>query len=214
MAYPIGKHLVPLIYRPWIRKIEGLENIPQGTFIIVANHSSYFDIFLPPITTLKKIDRKIHALVNSYYWNNFLTGFFLNIWEAVPVYVGKEKSLKEKNKEAFSKALNYLKQNELVMIFPEGTRSKDGKLKKAYTGAARLALKSKKPVLPFGIIGASKVLPRGAAFPRFARCEVKIGKLMSFEKYYDKKINDKILEKVTRKIMKEIAKLIGQEYNY
>lgn len=215
MAYPIAKWIVPFIYKPWLRKAEGLENIPKDTsFIIAANHSSYFDVFLPPIAILKRIDKKIHALVHSYYWKPAIPRFFLNIWEAIPVHVEKEKNSKEKNKEGFNKALAYLKKNELVMIFPEGTRSHDGKLKKAYPGVAKLALKSKVPVLPFGIIDSNKVLPKDAAFPKFARCEVKIGKLMYFNEYYGKKTNKKILEKVTRQIMKQIAKLIGQKYNY
>lgn len=215
MAYPIGKWIVPLIYRPWLRKVEGMENVPKNTsFIIAANHSSYFDVLLPPILIVSKTDKKIHAFVNSNYWGNFLTKFFLNLWECIPVFVGKETDSKEKNKKAFSKALSYLKKDGLVMIFPEGTRSYDGKLKKAYNGIARLALAAKTPVLPVGIIGSCKVLPKGKMFPRFARCEVKIGKLMYFEKYYSKKINDKILEEVTRQIMKEIARLIGQKYNY
>ena len=215
MAYIISKWIVLAIYKPWVRKIEGLENIPQDNpFIMAVNHSSYFDVFLPPISIVHTLDKKIHALVNSYYWNNFLTRFFLDIWEEIPVYVDKEKNSKQKNKAAFQKAIYYLKNNELVMIFLEGTRSIDGKLKKAYTGVARLALAAKVPVLPFGIIGANKVLPRGKALPRFARCEVKIGKLIYFNEYNNKKINKKMLEEATRKIMREIAKLIGQKYNY
>ena len=215
MAYSVSKWIIPLIYKPWIRKVQGLENIPKDkSFIIAANHSSYFDVFLPAILIIPKINKKIHALVNSYYWKLFITGIFLNMWEAIPVFVDKEKNAKKKNKEAFEKALNHLKKNELVMIFPEGTRSSDGKLKKAYTGIARLALNAKVPVLPVGIIGANKVLPVGKIFPRFVRCEVKIGRLIHFEKYYIKNQNKKIIEEVTTSIMKEIAKLIGQEYRY
>ncbi len=215
MAYPIGKWIVLPIYRLWIGKVDGLQNIPQDkAFIIAVNHSSYFDVLVPAVLIVPKLNKKIHALSHSYYWNPLITRFFLNLWEAVPVYVEKEKGSKEKNKKAFSKALAYLKKNELVMIFPEGTRSKDGKLRKAYPGVAKLALESKKPVLPFGIIDAYKVLPKGKMLPRFKRCEVKIGKLMYFEKYYNKKSDKKILEETTRKIMKEIAKLINQKYNY
>jgi len=215
MAYPISKLILPPIYKIWLRKVNGLDNIPKDKpFIIAANHSSYFDIFIPPILIVPKLDKKLHALVNSYYWNNPLTKYFLNMWEAIPVFVNKEKNSKEKNKMASEKALKYLKNNELIMIFPEGTRSHDGKLKKAYTGVAKLALKAKVPVLPVGIIGANKVLPVGKTFLRFVRCEAKIGKLMHFEKYYNKKISNRLLEEVTRNIMQEIAKLINQEYNY
>ena len=215
MVYPIGKRIIPPFYRLWLRKVEGMENIPEDrAFIIAANHSSYFDIFLPPTLVIPKVDKKIHALVNSHYWKPFITRFFLNIWEAIPVYVGKESDAKEKNRIAAEKAVNYLKNNELVMIFPEGKRSHDGKLKKAYTGIARLALNAKVPVLPVGIIGANKVLPVGKAFPRFRKCEVKVGKLIYFEKYYNKRKNKKMLEDITRKVMQQIAKLINQKYSY
>ena len=212
MAYPIAKLIVPLIYRPWIRKVEGLENIPKDRpFIIASNHASYYDALLPAVIIVPRINKKIHPLVNSYYWRHFITRFFLDLWEAIPVYVGKEKNAKEKNRKAFEKALSCLKKEEMIMIFPEGARSKDGKLKKAFTGVARLALKSKAPVLPLGVIGSDKVLPIGAAFPRFARCEVKIGKPMYFN---NKKQNEKIYQQITRTIMKQIAKLINQKYNY
>ena len=203
------------IYKLWLRKVEGMENIPRDRpFIIAANHTSYYDALLLPSIIVPKLNKKIHPLVNSFYCKSFVTGFFLNLWEAIPVFVDKNNLSREKNELAFRKAVNYLKNNELIMIFPEGMRSKDGKLKKAFNGVARISLEAKVPVLPVGIIGANKVLPIGKIFPRFKRCEVKIGKLMYFDKYYNKKNNKKILEDVTRNIMKEIGKLIGQEYNY
>lgn len=215
MVYSIGKLIVPPIYKLWLRKVEGLENIPKDEpFIIATNHSSYYDALLLPVIIAPKADKKIHALVNSYYWKPFVTRFFLNLWEALPVYVGKEKGAKQKNKKSMEEALKFIKKGELLMIFPEGRRSKDGKLKKAYIGVAKLVLKARTPVLPCGIIGSSKVLPVGKAFPRFTKCNVKIGKLMQFDEYYNKKPNEKIYRQITTKIMKEIAKLIGQTYNH
>ena len=100
------------------------------------------------------------------------------------------------------------------MMFPEGGRSDDGKLGKGYNGVSKIALASKAPVVPAGIIGSHKVWPKGKYMPRFKRCEVKIGKPIYFRKYYNKNQNKKILDGVTRIIMKEIGKLIGQEYKY
>jgi len=214
MAYLIARLLIKAVYKPWIRKVEGVENIPkEEPFIIAANHSSYFDVFLLPIIILPKISSRMHAWVNAYYWNNAIIRFFLDLWGGIPMHVGKEENSKEKNNDSFKLTVSRLKKNEPVMIFPEGTRN-DGKLKKAYTGIARLALAAKVPVLPCGIIGANKVLPKGKMLPRFARCEVKIGKQMHFEKYYNKKPSSKILNEITRSIMNEIAKLINQKYNY
>ena len=214
MVYPIVKLTILPIYRLWTRKIEGAGNIPKNKpFIIAANHSSYFDAFLIPSILLPKLNKRMHALVNSYYWNGFITRFFLNLWQCIPVYVGKEPNAKEKNKLALEKALNYINQGHTMMIFPEGRRS-DGKLLKGHTGIARLALSAKIPVLPCGITGANKVLPKGKFFPRLVRCEVKIGKLIYFNKYYNKKSGKKTLEEITRSIMKEIGNLTGQKYNY
>lgn len=213
MAYPISKRIIPPIYSLWIRKIEGLENIPKDRpFIIAANHASYYDALLPVVIIAPRLNKTIHPMVNSFYWKIFITRFFLDLWGAIPVYVDRENHAKKKNKQAFEKALSYLKKKEPVMIFPEGTRSKDGKLKKAYSGVARLALKSKVQVLPVGVIDSHKVLPRGAIFPRLARCEVKIGKPMNFN--YNKKTTKKIIDETTRSIMKQIAKLINQKYTH
>lgn len=215
MVYPIGKVVIPPFYKLWLKKFEGLDNVPKDrAFIIAANHSSYYDALLLPLIIIPKIDKKIHALVNSIYWKNPVTRWFIEWGESIPVHIGKDKDSKEKNKKAFKKTLDYLKHNGIVQIFPEGTRSYDGRLKKAYTGVAKLALEAKVPVLPVGIIGANKVLPKGKMLPRFKRCEVKIGKLMSFEKYYNRKTNKKTLEEITRQVMKEIARLIGQKYHY
>ena len=129
------------------------------------------------------------------------------------MHVAKEENSKEKNKASINLTITYLKNKEPVMIFPEGKRN-DGNLLRGHLGIARLALNSRVPVLPCGIIGANKVLPKGKFFPRLARCEVKIGKQMHFAEYYGKKQTKKILEEVTRSIMKEIARLIGQKYNH
>ncbi|MEK6892497.1 MAG: lysophospholipid acyltransferase family protein [Nanoarchaeota archaeon] len=215
MAYPISKFIVPPIFKLWLRKVNGLENIPRDEpFIMAANHTSYYETLLLPCIVVQVLNKKMHAWVNESYWNNPATKFFLDLWECIPVYLGREKNLKEKNSAAFQSALRYLRNGEIMMIFPEGRRSSDGKLQKAYSGAAKLALLSKVPVLPIGVIGSSKVLPKGKIFPRFARCEVKIGKPMYFKKYYNKKINDQMLEGATRDVMEQIGKLIGQKYNY
>src|SRR3989344_164700 len=204
MVYTIWRVLVWPWYRLWLRKVDGIENVPNDIpFIIAANHSSYYDALLLHGIIALKIEKKIHAFVNSWYWKIPVIKIVLNSGECIPVYVGKEKNAKHKNKQALEKAIGYFKKGEIVMIFPEGTRS-DGKLKKAYTGIARLALESKAPVLPVGIIDSNKVLPKGKFFPRFVRCEVKFGKLMYFERYYNKKPNDRILEEVTRSIMEKI----------
>lgn len=214
MVYPIGKLIIPPIYNLWLRKVDGLENIPTDKpFIIAANHSSYYETLLPYTILIPKLDKQIHALVNSRYWNNPIIKISLDWGKCIPVFLGKDYDAK-KNNEAVEIATDYLKKGELIQIFPEGTRSYDGKIKKGHTGVAKLALKAKVPVVPMGITGSRKILPKGKFFPRFVRCDVKFAKPVSFEKYYNKRMNDKVLEQVTRRIMKEIGNIIGQKYNY
>ena len=214
IAHPIFRVTLFPFCKIWLRRAEGMENVPMDKpFIVAANNASYYDTILIHSVLVPKLNKKLHAFTNSLYWKFPIMREVLNSGECIPVYVGREKNT-EKNKQAIQKALGYLNKGGVIEIFPEGTRSPDGKLKKAHTGIAKLALKAKVPVLPFGIRGSHKVLPKGKILPHLVRCEVKIGKLLHFDKYYNKKLNNKIYEDITRSIMKEIAKLIGQEYEY
>lgn len=214
-VHPFLRLLLFPLCRLWLRKVEGLRNVPMnGHYIIAVNHSSYYDAVIVHAILVPKLNKKIHSFVNSQFWKYPVIREILDSGECIPVYVSKEKDAAKKNKMAFQKAVGYLAKGGIVEIFPEGTRSPDGKLKKAYTGIAKLALKAQVPVLPFGIIDAHKVLPKGKSFPKFRRCEVRIGKPIYFKEHYNKKPNVKVFEEVTRKIMKELARLIGQSYNY
>ena len=212
--YPFWRYVVTPIYTMWLRETRGINNIPRTPFIVAANHSSYYDTLLPHFLIIPITEKKMHAMVNANYWKIPVARQVLDHGECIPLYVRNEGNAKKKNENSFEEALNYLKKGETVLMFPEGTRSFDGKLKKAHTGIARLAIKSKVPILPFGIIDSSKVLPKGKLFPRLRRCKVNIGKPITLEKYYKKSSNKKVLENATRDIMKKIAKLIGQKYNY
>ncbi len=214
MIYAFEKFSMIPLCRLWVRKVDGIENIPEGAFVVVANHTSYYETLLVPSLVIPRIKVPMHALVNEIYWSSFIASLFLNHWQCIKVSMEKNEISKKKNVFAFQEALKYLKKGEIMMVFPEGHRSRDGKLQKGKTGAARLALKAKVPVLPIGIMGAGEVLPRGKIFPRFKRCEVQIGKPIYFDNYYKKKLNKKILEESTREIMQEIAKLASQKYNY
>ena len=107
-----------------------------------------------------------------------------------------------------------MKSGKIIAIHPEGTRTLTGKLQQGKTGIARLALAAKAPVLPIGLIGTFEILPKGKHIPKFKKAAMNIGKLMAFEKYYNKKITKSLLRKITNKIMHEIAKLSNQKYDF
>ena len=132
--------------------------------------------------------------------NYFMRDFDHN--ESIPVDSEKSWNHEKTNKIALENASHFLKKGDIIGIFPEGSRSHNGILLAGVN------------VLPIGIIGSNSILPRGAKFPRFKKCEVNIGKPINLRKYHGKKITKPLLEKITREIMHEIAKLIGQKYNF
>ncbi|HLG24953.1 MAG TPA: lysophospholipid acyltransferase family protein [Candidatus Nanoarchaeia archaeon] len=215
MVYPIWNTLVWSWYQLWVKKIEGIENIPQkGAFIVVLNHSSFYDIALSHGIIAKRLNRKIHPFVNSKFWKNIIAKNILDCGECIPVFVSGDKNSRDKNEKSMKLALKYLKKGDIISIFPEGKRSPDGVLGKAYNGAAKLSIASGAPILPVGIIESYKVLPKGALFPRFLRCRVKIGKPVYPSDFKLKRKKEKLADELTRVFMGEIAKMIGQKYIY
>lgn len=215
MIYPIVSMPLYPIVKLWVRKVHGKGNIPKDkNFIFVSNHASFFDDIAIPYNFVIGVNRKFHIFVNRRFFNNFFLRKFLNYAECIEVEVYDAPEKRKLNEDAFSKAADYLKKGDLVGIFPEGHRSYDGELQKAKLGAAKLALMSKVAVLPIGIIGSDKILPKRAKFPRFVRCEIKIGKPLYFDEFYNKENDLNTLNKVTDKIMQEIACLTGKEYTH
>ena len=208
MVYPIGRMVIPLVKLIWVKEANGLENLPkQGSFIIAANHSSYMDHFVMSLL-VQYLNRKIHFLAKKEHFDNLFKKAWHTYAGAIPI------DRETGGKGALRWAVKALKEGKIIGIHPEGTRSLTGKLQKAKTGVAKLALKAKVPVIPIGLIGTFEILPKGKYIPKFKKATMNIGKPMHFNKYYYKPINKKILRELTSKIMKEIAKLCRQEYNF
>ncbi len=218
LKYRFVRFLFFLAFLPFIKKIRGIKNLPgERGFIVAANHSSHIDWLLLNVNLTGVIKKHLHIFATKKYYDNPFFRFLVELSQSIWV------DMKERARTLFV-ALEYLKKGESLLIFPEGTRSPDGKIRKGQTGIAALALTAKVPIVPVGLVNTHKILPRGAFFPRFTRCEINIGEPLKFDSYcevYDEAIdqNDqtKILEieeEVVRIIMKEIAKLSGQEYPY
>ena len=218
MVYPFTKIFSGLIIKSFTRKVIGKNNLPKTPFIAAANHASFADDFLLNYHILFSTKRKFRIFVNSRFYKSKLIKIYLDHYNCIPVDVSKDVKDKEKrketNEEAFKLAIEALKKGYNFHIFPEGGRSDNGKLKKAKTGVARVALEAKVPVVPVGLIGTYDILPKGAKFPRFKKADIIIGKPLNFEKFYGKSKDYKTLETVTTIIMKEIAKLIRQKYEF
>ncbi len=217
MGYPFSWKFFNPFIRSFIRSIHGRSNVPKGTpFIAVANHASYLDDFVLPYVVYTTTNKPFCIFVNSRYYKNALFVCLFDIFNHIPVDVSKDTANRKKraatNALALKRAAAWLHKGNPFIIFPEGGRSDDGKLKRGHTGAAKLALLANVPILPLGIVGSNKILPKGSFFPRFGRVDIVIGKPLSFKKQYGQHKSKKVLKRLTTTIMKEVARLTSQRY--
>ena len=198
---------VKRIFRP---NVVGAENIPEtGAAIIASNHLSYSDwIFMPLV-----LRRRVTFVAKSDYFTGagikgrFQRGFFKGTGQ-VPI----DRSGGSASEGAMRAGMKVLERGELFGIYPEGTRSHDGRLYKGRTGVARLALEAKVPVIPCGVIGTDVVAPPGKIVASFASPTVKFGEPLDFSRYEGMESDRLILRAVTDEIMYKIMELSGQEY--
>ena len=157
MFYYVVKAICWLILKIfWRMEIIGIENLPQsGGLIIASNHVSYLD----PAVLTASFNRKIYFLTKKEVFKNNFISFLLKNMNALPIDRGKVDML------AFKKAINILREEKVLGIFPEGTRSSNGELQELKLGTIKIAMKTGVPILPAGIIGTHKIYPRGIKFP-------------------------------------------------
>ena len=205
IGYPVVTKVIgPIVRWLWIHKVEGLHNIPkEGPVIVASNHESYFDF----ICFMAVCPRKIHYLAAEKFFES-------RLWRPLMHLTGQIKVDRKNDdkSEVHQLVHSALQQGRMIGIFPEGTRSQDGKLLKAYTGVAKFALKTKAPIVPVGMIGTYEIMSRHDKFPKFRKARIKIGEPMHFHEYYDIDHTDHHFRLITDKIMLKIAELIGEEY--
>ena len=202
----ILKPLLRLIYRI---RAEGRENVPkEGPAIIAANHLSFLDSFFIPLVVKR---RRVTYLAKADYFKSWKTAWFFKMVGQIPT----EREGGEKSKQALDVALEVLKGGNLLGIYPEGTRSPDGYLHRGRTGVARLALAAGVPVIPCGLVGTERVMPKDAKLPRLTgrlQVRVRFGQPLDFSRYAGRETDRMVLRSVTDEIMYEIMQLSGQEY--
>ena len=190
---------------------EGTENLPRkGPAIIAANHVSFLDSFFIPLCVDR---RKVTYLAKADYFKSWKTAWFFRAVGQIPV----DRDDRKKSQAALDVGLEVLESGKLLGIYPEGTRSPDGRLYRGRTGVARLAIESGAPVIPCGISGSQAVMPKGAKVPRLTapdgiRVRVRFGKPLAFSRYAPRGRDRFVLRSVTDEIMYEIMDLTGQSY--
>ncbi|MGE0214377.1 lysophospholipid acyltransferase family protein [Mycolicibacterium sp.] len=199
--------LLALIGRP---KIEGLEHIPNsGPMILASNHLAVMDSFYLPLM----VRRRITFLAKSeYFTGTGLKGRFLAWFYTAVGQVPIDRTDADSAQAALNTAQRILGEGKLLGMYPEGTRSPDGRLYKGKTGLARLALESGVPVVPVAMIGTDVVNPPGSKGLRFGRVQVRIGAPMDFSRFDGLAGNRFIERAVIDEVMYELMRLSGQEY--
>lgn len=199
--------LLALIGRP---KVEGLENIPdEGAVILASNHLAVMDSFYLPLV----VRRRITFLAKSeYFTGTGIKGWFTRWFYTAVGQVPIDRTDADAAQAALTTAERILKDGKLLGIYPEGTRSPDGRLYKGKTGLARLALHTGVPVIPVAMIGTNVVNPPGTKMLRFGRVTVRFGKPMDFSRFDGMADNRFIERAVTDEVIYELMGLSGQEY--
>ncbi|MEV4757990.1 lysophospholipid acyltransferase family protein [Micromonospora sp. NPDC049559] len=210
LLYTIGKITVGNGLRlAWRPKVEGLEHVPAtGGAIFAGNHLSVADeLFLGAV-----VPRHLAFWAKAEYFTG--TGFRGWLTRSVVTGLGAirvERGGGRAALSAFDGAIPVLKAGDLVAVYPEGTRSPDGRLYRGRTGVARLALAAGVPIIPVGMIGTDRVQPIGARMPRLGAGDitVRFGKPLDFT---GRPSDRSSLREMTDEVMAEIQKLTGQEY--
>ncbi|MBU6530047.1 lysophospholipid acyltransferase family protein [Streptomyces mayonensis] len=207
LKYVLLGPLLRLAFRP---QIEGLDHVPaSGAAIVAGNHLSFSDHFLMPAV----LRRRITFLAKAEYFTGpglkgRLTAFFFRSAGQIPV----DRSGKEAGQAAIREGLGVLARNELLGIYPEGTRSHDGRLYKGKVGVAVMALRAGVPVVPCAMIGTFEAQPPGRKIPKLHPVVIRFGEPLDFSRYAGMEGEKAILRAVTDEIVYAILSLSGQEY--
>jgi 1-acyl-sn-glycerol-3-phosphate acyltransferase len=207
LKYVVLGPLLRLFFRP---RIEGLEHVPEdGAAIVAGNHLSFSDHFLMPAI----LGRRITFLAKAEYFTGpgvkgRLTAAFFHSIGQIPV----DRSGKEAGQAAIREGLGVLGRGELLGIYPEGTRSHDGRLYKGKVGVAVMAIKAQVPVVPCAMVGTFEIQPPGQVLPRIKRVTIRFGEPLDFSRYAGLENQKAAVRAVTDEIMYAILGLSGQEY--
>ena len=195
----------PVIKRYWDFDLEGYERLPaEGPAILCPNHLSFIDSVFVAAT----VTRNISFVGKAEYMDSWKTKYLFPMLGMIPI----DRTGGSKARAALNTAARVLERGELFGIFPEGTRTRDGKLHKGRTGASRLAMETGAPIYPVGIIGTDLALPPDSVRPRRGRVTIAIGRPIRPERYVQMPERHRAYRAMIDEVMFEIRELSGQEY--
>jgi 1-acyl-sn-glycerol-3-phosphate acyltransferase len=199
--------LMRLAFRPEVR---GAENLPRtGGALVASNHLAVLDSFVLPLM----VPRRMAFPAKSEYFTTpgvagTLQRWFFSGMGQVPIERGNGRAARA----ALDTGIGVLREGRLFGIYPEGTRSPDGRLYKGRTGVARMALEAKVPVVPVAMVGTDRANPVGSRFWRPVRIRIVIGEPLDFSRYFDIPDDRQVERAITDEVMYALMELSGQEY--
>lgn len=208
MKYVVIGPIIKAVFRPWI---VGRRNVPAtGAAILASNHLSVSDsVFLPLM-----IDRPMTFLAKSDYFTGrgikgWATRMFMKATGQIPI----DRSGGKASEASLNTGLQVLGRGDLLGIYPEGTRSPDGRLYRGRTGIARMALEAKVPVVPVVMVDTDQIMPIGSRLPRIGRVGMIIGEPLDFSRFEGFEGDRYVLRSVTDEIMVALQRLGAQRYD-
>jgi 1-acyl-sn-glycerol-3-phosphate acyltransferase len=204
--YRALKKVLPPLVNPYLHiKVEGSERIPDREAAILAcNHLSFIDSIVLPIN----VARPVYFLGKADYWDSWRTRWFFQGTGVVPVHRGGG----EEGAASLRTGVDILQRGDLLGIYPEGTRSPDGRLYRGKTGPVRMALEAKVRIVPCAVIGTNEAMPTGRYVPKRIPVVVRYGEPLDLSRYYERRTDPFVLRSATDELMYEIMMLSGQEY--
>lgn len=197
-----------LIYRP---AVQGRNHVPShGPAIIASNHLSVCDSFFMPLVVKR---RKVTFVAKAeYFTGRGLKGWIVRNFFLATGTIPVDRTGGRAARAALETQLRVLREGKLAGIYPEGTRSPDGRLYRGKTGVARLALESGAPVIPVAMLNADELQPPGRLIPKVKRVRIRFGEPMDFSRYAGM-VGDRFVERaITDEIMYQLMVLSGREY--
>ena len=204
--YRALRRLLPGVVGPYLHlQVEGVEHLPETRpFVLASNHLAFIDSIVIPLS----VPRPVYYLGKADYFESWRTRWFFRGAGVVPVRRHGQGS----GDAALDTGVRILQSGDVVGIYPEGTRSPDGRLYRGKTGPVRMAMKARAPVVPCAVIGTDRAQPPGQYAVSRHPVTVRFGPPLHMERYADEADDVFALRSATDELMYEIMMLSGQEY--
>ncbi len=198
--------VLPPVLNPYLHvQVEGIENVPErAPAILACNHLSFIDSMVLPMN----LSRPVYFLGKADYWDSWKTRWFFKGTGVVPVRRGGG----GQGEDSLKTGVEILSRGDLLGIYPEGTRSPDGRLYRGKTGPVRMALEADVPIIPCAVHNTDQALPTGSYVPKREPVTMRYGQPLDLSRYRDRRTDPFVLRSATDELMYEIMMLSGQEY--